>query len=78
VFVDHQVLHDIKRVALKRAGLTEEDVIARVQERADARAAKDWERSDQIRKDLAALGISLMDGGDATQWRPAPADDQDS
>lgn len=70
-----QALRDIKRLALKRAGLSEEDVISRVQERAAARAAKEYERSDNIRKDLAALGIALMDGGDGTQWRPAAADD---
>ncbi|CAM6103473.1 unnamed protein product [Calypogeia fissa] len=71
-----EVLEDMKRLALQRAGLSEDDLISRVHERAAARAAKDYERSDTIRKDLAALGIALMDGGDGTQWRPAAADDQ--
>jgi cysteinyl-tRNA synthetase len=30
--------------------------------RAEARAAKDWATSDRIRKELAALGVSVKDG----------------
>ncbi|KAG6549236.1 hypothetical protein Mapa_009222 [Marchantia paleacea] len=73
-----EALEDIKRLALKRAGLTEEDLMAQVQERAAARAAKDWERSDVIRQNLVALGINLMDGGDGTQWRPAAVGEDES
>lgn len=46
------------------------DLAARLQERASAREAKDYARSDQIRLELAAAGIGLMDGGDGTLWRP--------
>ncbi|KAL2630897.1 hypothetical protein R1flu_015583 [Riccia fluitans] len=73
-----EVLNDIKRLALQRAGLTAEDLMVQVEERAAARAAKDWERSDTIRKNLAALGINLMDGGDGTQWRPAAVVEEES
>ncbi|KAG0582108.1 hypothetical protein KC19_3G034800 [Ceratodon purpureus] len=66
-----KVLDEIKILALKRAGLSMDDLAARFQERAAAREAKDYARSDQIRSELAAVGIALMDGGDGTLWRPA-------
>lgn len=47
-----------------------DDLTARFHERAAARNAKDYARSDQIRLELAAVGIALMDGGDGTLWRP--------
>jgi cysteinyl-tRNA synthetase len=37
--------------------------------RAEARANKDFARSDQIRDELAALGITLEDRADGTIWR---------
>lgn len=66
-----EVLDEIKEKALRRAGLTKADLAAQLQERAAAREAKNYARSDQIRAELAALGIALMDGGDGTQWRPS-------
>lgn len=64
-------MDEIKEKALRRAGLTKADLAAQLQERAAAREAKNYARSDQIRAELAALGIALMDGGDGTQWRPS-------
>jgi cysteinyl-tRNA synthetase len=41
-----------------------------VRERADARAAKDWARSDALRAALAALGVEVVDGrGGVQEWR---------
>jgi len=37
--------------------------------RAEARAAKDFKRSDQIRDRLAALGVVLEDSRSGTGWR---------
>ena len=42
---------------------------ARTQARNDARAAKNWTLADEIRQELAALGIVLEDGPDGTTWR---------
>ena len=42
---------------------------ALVQARVDARAAKDWARADEIRNDLAAEGVEIMDGPDGSTWR---------
>lgn len=70
-FYNPQVLEQLKEKALKRAGLKEEEVLQRVQERTEARKNKEYERSDAIRKDLANVGISLMDSPEGTTWRPA-------
>lgn len=43
--------------------------------RAQARAAKEWGRSDELRNDLLALGVEIKDTPTGTTWRPrlAPA-----
>jgi cysteinyl-tRNA synthetase len=44
-------------------------------QRAQARAAKDWPKSDQLRAQLAGLNVEVQDSPTATTWRPrlAPA-----
>ncbi|KAK1425672.1 hypothetical protein QVD17_21027 [Tagetes erecta] len=73
------VLKQLKEKALKRADLTEEYILQRIEERALERASlrneKDVKQSafklvDQIRSDLASKGITLMDVGNDTIWRP--------
>jgi cysteinyl-tRNA synthetase len=49
------------------ATLTEEDVAARLAERKEARAVKDFARSDTIRDALSAAGVEVMDG-DPLGW----------
>lgn len=41
---------------------------AQLAERAEARAAKDWSRSDAIRDALAAAGITVLDSADGARW----------
>jgi len=41
-----------------------------VQERAQARADRNWARADEIRDELKARGILLEDGPEGTTWRP--------
>ncbi|OVA16358.1 Cysteinyl-tRNA synthetase/mycothiol ligase [Macleaya cordata] len=65
-----EVLEQLKDKALKRAGLTEEDVMQHIVERADARKKQDFSKSDNIRLELTAKGIALMDLGNQTIWRP--------
>ena len=43
-------------------------VQARLDARADARAAKDWAASDRIRDELAAAGLDVADGADGASW----------
>ncbi|MEM1118491.1 MAG: cysteine--tRNA ligase [Bacteroidota bacterium] len=49
-----------------------EQVEALIVERADARAAKDWPRADEIRDELDALGVEVMDTASGTEWRRKP------
>ncbi|MFJ5109003.1 MULTISPECIES: cysteine--tRNA ligase [unclassified Glutamicibacter] len=41
---------------------------AQLAERAEARAAKDWARSDAIRDALASAGITVADSADGARW----------
>jgi len=66
------MLEEMRALALVRSGISAEELAARMAERAEARAGKDWARSDEIRDKLAAAGVVLMDGGDGTSWKPAP------
>lgn len=52
-------------------------VEALVARRSAARAARDWATADRMRDELAALGVSLLDGAAGTQWRVGgPASDE--
>jgi cysteinyl-tRNA synthetase len=50
------------------AGLDESAIQAKIQERAAAKAAKDFALADSIRKDLLAQGIVLKDSPTGTSW----------
>ncbi|KAJ6718789.1 CYSTEINE--TRNA LIGASE 1 CYTOPLASMIC-RELATED [Salix purpurea] len=73
-----EVLQQLKGKALKRAGLAEDDVMRLIEDRAVARKSQDFKKSDQIRTDLSARGIALMDVGKETVWRPCvPVEKED-
>ncbi|KAL8456424.1 hypothetical protein ACS0TY_034581 [Phlomoides rotata] len=65
-----EVLQQLKDKALRRAGVTKDDVLRSIEERMLARKNKGFSKGDQIRSDLAAKGIALMDVGKETIWRP--------
>jgi len=50
-------------------GKTAADIDARIEERNQARQAKDFPRADVVRKELEALGIEVADGVTGTTWR---------
>jgi cysteinyl-tRNA synthetase len=53
-----------------RAVISDEDIVRLINERQAARKAKDWKRSDEIRKELAEKGVILEDRPDGgTSWR---------
>lgn len=59
------------RVRPAGAAITAEAIEAKLAERKDARAAKDFARSDTIRDELTALGVEVMDGDPlGWDWRP--------
>jgi len=53
---------------LRLRGLTAEGIEQKVAERTKARADKDFARSDALRAELGALGVSLHDGAQGTEW----------
>ncbi|GAB4823355.1 hypothetical protein N2152v2_010401 [Parachlorella kessleri] len=67
-----EVLQELRQLALVRAGLSEEEVAAAIEERAAARAAKDYAASDAVRTRLEAVGILIMDTPQGTTWKPGP------
>ena len=54
------------------AALEEAEIQSRIQQRAAAKAARDFAQADQIRKDLLARGIVLQDTAAGTTWTVAP------
>ena len=62
------VLDRNRPVASKASDDLEAKVNALLARRAAARAAKDWPASDQVRDELAALGVQVKDGPTGTTW----------
>ena len=66
------LLRDLDRVLgvlPAEADALEPELAALVEARAAARAARDWARSDQLRDELAALGVAVEDTQDGQRWR---------
>jgi cysteinyl-tRNA synthetase len=54
---------------LSESGLNAEEIESLIVERREARTNKDFARSDQIRDELAAKGVQLLDGPEGTTWK---------
>ncbi|MCM2323725.1 MAG: cysteine--tRNA ligase [Oligoflexia bacterium] len=70
-----KALADIARVRAEKlaaagggARIGEEEILGLIQARAEARKAKDFSKSDQIRKDLESRGVLIKDGPSGTTW----------
>ena len=51
-----------------RLGLDVARVEELLEQRRDARTAKDWEAADRIRDELTALGVGVQDGPEGSVW----------
>ena len=60
---------EVKSKCLRRLGLDAVLIENRLNARKDARTNKDWATSDQIRDELDAQGILIMDTADGVEWR---------
>ena len=65
------VADELLGLELERAEVVEisEEIQELLNERAKARAAKDWQRSDELRQALAAIGVEVSDGPEGQSWR---------
>ncbi|MCC5629943.1 cysteine--tRNA ligase [Nostoc sphaeroides CHAB 2801] len=52
----------------KSNGLSDAEIEAKIQQRQEARIAKNFAESDRIRDELQAEGITLIDSRDGTRW----------
>jgi len=57
------------REGLDESGLSAADIDALIVARREARASRDFARADQIRDELAAKGVQLLDGPEGTTWK---------
>jgi cysteinyl-tRNA synthetase len=64
-----QALQDLRAKAVVRRGIDPAMVEARIAERARARLARDFARSDAVRDELLALGVTIQDGPSGTTWK---------
>ncbi|MDN3554222.1 cysteine--tRNA ligase [Halomonas almeriensis] len=63
-----QVPADFLKGGAGELPLGEDEIQARISERAEAKQARDFARADAIRDELAALGIVLKDSREGTSW----------
>ena len=60
---------DVKEKRLAAMGIDPADIEKLIEDRGKARADKDWGRADEIRDELEAKSILVMDSTDGVQWR---------
>ena len=60
---------DFLKSAVHDGDLSDEEIDARVEQRAQAKRDKNWALADRIRDELAAAGVTLEDGAGGTRWR---------
>jgi cysteinyl-tRNA synthetase len=58
-----------KKTGLEDKGLSADEIEKLIAERKQARLERDFARSDQIRDELAARGVVLLDTKDGTTWK---------
>lgn len=62
-------LQQIKMVGLSKLDITAEEIDEQIKLRLQARAEKDFAKSDEIRDALAERGIELLDSREGTSWK---------
>jgi len=60
---------DVLRPTVKEGSLSDEDIEQLAKERADAKKARNFKRSDEIRDRLLSMGVILEDTKDGVRWK---------
>ena len=60
---------EVKDKRLTAMGIAPAEIDALIAERSQARSDKNWTRADEIREELEAKSILVMDAADGVQWR---------
>jgi cysteinyl-tRNA synthetase len=71
LWADHYLGLDLARDIGRAPAALPAGAQALLDERAAARAAKDFAASDRLRDDLASLGVAVMDTPTGQEWSPA-------
>ncbi len=61
--------NEVKAKRLSAMGIEASQIDQLIEERSAARASKNWDRADEIRKELEEKSILVMDLADGVQWR---------
>ena len=59
----------VLRPSEQQAGISETEIEAKIEERNQARKARNFAGADQIRKELAELGVIIEDTKEGTRWK---------
>jgi cysteinyl-tRNA synthetase len=59
----------VSMMKIRKVGLTEQEIVDKINARLDARQKKDWHSADAIRKELEEKDIILEDKKDRTDWK---------
>jgi len=65
----HEYLQNVKKKKSEGLGISEDEINSLIEERAQARKAKDYKRSDEIRDFLLSRNIVLLDSAQGTTWK---------
>ncbi len=69
---------EVKDKRLKAMGIERGDIDQLIADRATARTSKDWARADEIRDELSARSIEVMDTPEGVEWRVKLAEPSDA
>lgn len=61
-------LRTLDEILIEEKGINKAEVESLIKQRDEARAAKDWDKSDEARDKLLAMGIEIMDSPEGTTW----------
>lgn len=63
-----EFLKTLDDILIEEKGIDKAEVESLIKQRNEARAAKDWAKSDEARDKLLAMGIEIMDSPEGTTW----------